>query len=589
MPRGPEPDPLFVNRTHELAEFDAVLRGLSEGYRRHIGLLGLRRIGKTLLLDEVRRRHPANAIAYLAVDEVTASPEDFARAFAAEVLTAVCPRGERVGSSDEALAAAARALHPNVEAAVATLLGVLQGGSYGAVLLHTIRLPGVVSEALDRPLLVVLDEFQEIVQLRRFPDTENLLGALRAALDRPGRVGFTVSGSRVTALRALLQDRNGPLFERFTPLELPPFAPEATLDLATRVWRDEDLTTVEPDAVVRLHKLAGGWPFYTRVVAERTAQLARRGDGRITPDLVDLSFQQEVIGRAATIGLHCRYLLDTALALPNTALRNTVDAVLRAVAAQPAPVARANLVRRLQATYPRTTVYDATRALIDADFLREEGGLLELADPVFALWLVVEPERRDPDAAFRNPRALQRRMQWYEGRHAQDREEMGTLFERRVENLVRQFRGQLVDGRLFGQAGQCQLPVVRAAGRVVVPDSEGRYGPGPDTYELDIVTMGDGPADVWAVEAKHRQGALTRRMVERFLENVRGVAANEGLTFAQRWIVAPRGIRPDAEALARREGLLVSGLRQLRHLERLGQRVFEAALLADRRHGAGPR
>ena len=49
-------EPLFVNRARELAEFGVLLESLGEGRRRHLALLGLRRVGKTMLLDEVRRR-----------------------------------------------------------------------------------------------------------------------------------------------------------------------------------------------------------------------------------------------------------------------------------------------------------------------------------------------------------------------------------------------------------------------------------------------------------------------------------------------------------------------------------------------------
>lgn len=74
---APAPDPLFVDRANELAEFDVILARLAQGIRRHVGLLGLRRIGKTVLVDQVRRRHPTEAIAYVSVDEVVSTPEDF--------------------------------------------------------------------------------------------------------------------------------------------------------------------------------------------------------------------------------------------------------------------------------------------------------------------------------------------------------------------------------------------------------------------------------------------------------------------------------------------------------------------------------
>ncbi|MGH2355267.1 MAG: hypothetical protein ACRDJN_26960, partial [Chloroflexota bacterium] len=200
--------------------------------------------------------------------------------------------------------------------------------SYGALLVAAMRLPAAIADALDRPLVVMLDEFQEITRLRAFPGTENLLGALRAALDRPGRVAFVVAGSRVSALRHLLSDGENPLFTRFEQLELRPFPPEATHELASRLW-DEEGIAAEPDAAVRLHRLTGGWPFYVHAVAARARQLARTGGGRVTDDTIDLAFRHELLGRAAALGQYCRYLLDAALRTDTSGLRNTLEAVLR--------------------------------------------------------------------------------------------------------------------------------------------------------------------------------------------------------------------------------------------------------------------
>ena len=554
-----------------MAEFDAILAHLANGVRRHIGLLGLRRIGKTVLLDELRRRHSSYAIAYLSVDEVISTPEDFVRALAAEILGAVrqaLGRTRVLGQADDDLLAAANFADTTREAMQTLLDAIRSGRSRGALLAEVMRLPARVSAELDLPLLIILDEFQEIVRLRRFRDTDNLLGTVRAAVDRPGKVGFVVAGSRVSVLRALLTDREGPLFQRFESLELGPFAPDATLELAARVWDEDDLG-YEPDAVVRLHKLTGGWPFYIRAVSLRAAQLARGADRRITPDTVDVAFLREVIGRTEDLGQHCRYLLDTVLRAEGEVLRNTVDAVLRAIASHGGPIPRAALARRLRAHHEQARIYRAINHLIDTDFLHEERGLLTLLDPVFGFWLVVEPERRHPDASLGNPYTLQKRLAWYEAQHAQDRTEMGNLFEKRVENLVRQFRGQEVDGKLFGVGSRVRLPTIRQAGKVRVDDPSGRHGGRPDTYEVDIVAIGDGREECWAIEAKHRHGALTEAMVRRFLTCAQVVAAERGYRFERRWIVAPRGVRADAQALALAEGVLASGMRDLARLERL--------------------
>ena len=128
-------DPLFVDRARELAEFDVLLEALAQGRRRHLALLGLRRIGKTMLLDEVRRRHPGAAIPYLALDEVVSTPEEFARALAGETLREAAAQAGIVlppGAADEGLRATARALDSRVLAAVEEVLHLLQPAEPGS-------------------------------------------------------------------------------------------------------------------------------------------------------------------------------------------------------------------------------------------------------------------------------------------------------------------------------------------------------------------------------------------------------------------------------------------------------------------------
>lgn len=231
---------------------------------------------------------------------------------------------------------------------------------------------------------------------------------------------------------------------------------------------------IDPDATTRLHKLTGGWPFYIQTVAARALQIARATDGRIIDDVIDRAFQQELIGRAAALGQYCRYLLDAALRTDSTGARNTVEAVLRQIARWQ-PVTRASLERQLRNHHNHTSIHAAVNRLVDTDFVREEVGALELLDPVFALWLNLEEVRRNPDTAFRNPATLRRMVAWYETQHQRDRQELGRLFEYRIENLVRQFHGQTVDGLLFGADKPVQLPEVRWAGKLRYDDRDGRF------------------------------------------------------------------------------------------------------------------
>lgn len=568
MPVSPLP-PLFVNRVRELDEFASLLEDLDRGRRRHLALLGLRRIGKTMLLDEVRRRHPGFAICYVALDNVVSSPETFARSLVGQLLAAAAKKKgiePPLTRTEEALLNTATALDPKVMALVKEILHWIEKPDYGELLISVMSLPGHISEILGIPLLVMLDEFQDITRLQEAGGTASLLGTVRAALDRQGRVGFAVAGSKVTALRKLIGASESPLFTRFGTVPMAPFGVEATTELASRVW-DEEAIGYDPDAVARLYRLSGGWPLYVHAMTQRARQLARASTGFVTPDIVDLAFREELFGRGTNIGQHCAYLRKTALEDSSTAERNLLEEVLNQVALHQ-PITRTSLLRRIRG-HGRTEVYEAVNRLIDTDFLAQENGALTLLDPIFALWLAAEPARQDPQGVLSDQRAVQKLIAWYEQRHADDRTAMGMLFEKRVENLIRQFAGQEVDGKLLGIEEKITLPTVREIRRVRVDDPRGLYGDGPDSYELELVTIGDRPADCWGVEAKHRRGAMTRKMVERYLENVRAIEKAEKLSFHRRWLVVTRGVRADATALIQAEGILVSGIRQIEKLEHL--------------------
>jgi len=121
----------------------------------------------------------------------SSSPEDFARAFVAETLRAVLRfRGDTtyVGGSDERLRAAAAAVHPDLEPFVTELVAEAHAEAHGRLLSLALRFPAEVSARAAVPLLMMLDEFQDITRLRAFRETNTLLGVFRAALDRPGRV-----------------------------------------------------------------------------------------------------------------------------------------------------------------------------------------------------------------------------------------------------------------------------------------------------------------------------------------------------------------------------------------------------------------
>jgi hypothetical protein len=393
---------------------------------------------------------------------------------------------------------------------------------------------------------------------------------LREALDRRGKVAFTIAGSIVTYVRQILRAGSDPLFSRFDEQYLPPFTPEDTRELAIGVWERVNLGW-DAEAVERIHFLSGGYPFYVHVIARSAADLAHSLGERVTRDCIDLTFQQLLLDRDSTLGIYLQYLYTQAIA--SVRGQNIPDAVMRYLArhewSRIWQVARG--IRRSAGL-----VNDIVTELITIDLLtrRDDGGI-GFVDPLLPVWIAVERERQDPATALANPQIRARVTQVVAERLAALQEELGTLFEKEVHNVVRQFRGQRVLAKLFGGAdGEIRLPVIEDVQNVDLPDPSGKVSGKPGSVEIDGVATG---TETWLVEVKHRRGGVTGAQVEAFRAVGAFFEASTGRVVDRTWIVSATGFRREARERCLASGIYFTDPRRFHQLERAVREKQEAS------------
>ena len=555
---------IFVNRRAQLALFDELLAALEQGDQRHLALLGLRRIGKTMLLDEVRVRHPGKCMPKLPLDVVVSTPEDFALEMMATVLEAACySQGikRKVTTQETSITAAAALLGEAVVPSVEEIVDLLGRASYGRLIPKTLLFPWAVSEALDLPMLVILDEFQSIRKIQNFKNTDNLWAALREALDRRGRVAFVIAGSVVTLMRQILHEGNDPLFTRFREVELPPFEEPDTHELAAGLWERGGMTWTQ-NAVQRLHALSQGFPFYAHTLALAAADQARPATSAVDGDHVDAAFQTEMLDPNRTLSIYCQYLYQQAIG--DVRGENIPDAILRHLAAAEGST-RTDMARAVRRSEGRAQVNRVIDELVRIDVLASRDGRLWFVDPVLPIWTALERERRDPAAVLHNPQARAKVIHSYEERLQGLQEAMGKMFEKRVHNILRQFRGQVVSGKLFGAADRRTLPVIGEVHNVELPDPEGKSSGEPGSVEIDAIAPG---SETWAVECKHRAGGATVAQVAKFLRACEFYEEKTSQRIDRRWYISQTGFRSEAREKCLTEGIYFSTIRDLQRLER---------------------
>jgi hypothetical protein len=234
-----------------------------------------------------------------------------------------------------------------------------------AVLYRLLDLPNTLHERDRVPMLVVFDEFQDLLVAR-----QDLDGALRSRIQYHGdAAAYVYAGSEPSMMRELFDTRERPLFGQADPLALGPLPIDDVLaELADR-FAGEGLDPGE--ALGELTGFAGGHPQRVMLLSYLLAeelQIGRPGTIETAESVV-----RDAIART-----------EAAHQALWSQLRRSERVVLAGVAdglppASPALAAEHRL--------GRNTLHDAAERLVDQGHLVRERNTMRVIDPLLREWL----------------------------------------------------------------------------------------------------------------------------------------------------------------------------------------------------------
>lgn len=339
----------FTDRERELT--DLVGDALSG---QNVVVISPRRYGKTSLVLKARERLSAEGALVSYVDLFKAATlNDLANELATALYNTVVAPFERLKHrADEIFTTLPvrpkLTVNPNgtwdVELAVSD-----QRGEAEDLLEKLLELPQIVARERQRRVVLILDEFQQIVEI-----DEHLPALMRSVFQAQADVAHIFLGSRQHLMQRVFTDRNQPLYRSARSLPLG-VIPAAEFALFIRERCRSSHVAIDQQSVDRLLSITASHPHDTQELAHFVWALARAADGIITTSVVNAALDKVVAAEDA----HYTTLWES--------LTLTQRRVLLAVAREPGKHVFGEAFRRAHRLGAASTVQTALERLLERE------------------------------------------------------------------------------------------------------------------------------------------------------------------------------------------------------------------------------
>ena len=386
----------FYNRRLEVEQLFGVVASLKAGVPRYCAVLGLRKVGKSSLLQEFTRRTAEIADVVIAIVDCSESCVD-ANTFFEDVATAVIDEfliktghaGETgllngVKGDDASLTMTAGRIQAlSIDAlnkGLSTMLEVRKNGeSLRSQYRSIIDLPEMLASETGKNFIVVFDGFQECARLnpqRKVKTTiGNVFQFLRARWQGHERVAYLISGSEITLLEKMIQEESSPFFQHFNPMTVAEFSrPEAQEMFAALLEKSE--YTMAEELLSELVQLTNGHPFYLQVLGEELCKASPETE--IQRDTYKAVVQQTLFESAGRLSLyfagqHTKHIKTS------TSLEKTLVSISEGH----------HRVSEISKDLGQLTgqVSSFISRLVEMDILVKVNDTYQYRDPVFELWI----------------------------------------------------------------------------------------------------------------------------------------------------------------------------------------------------------
>jgi AAA+ ATPase superfamily predicted ATPase len=408
---------LFTNREIELESLDFYLEEFLNGLKENVCILGLRRIGKTILIREFVKMHGEIKSIYLNLEFLFSVPIELSQNFILE---------SAKWFFDKELELYDLVALPG-GAVVKKLLRELEKGEASKT--EVIRLAFEYLRALAREekIVVFMDEFQEILKLKNYRELRNILGIFREYINDE-KILFVISGSFPHIMRDMIANGESPLYNQFKELKLDYFDKYSAYELISKVIEcDEESKRL-------IYQLTGGHPFYIVSIAKRTKLIHRIYELSINLTTIKRAFLIETLYPEGGIYKHCGYLLNTVLSLAK--YKAPLIGILNTLLKEDG-LTQSEIGKRIKVSQGEARLYISELERLDILNRIEDGYYIR--DKVFKMWLDLRKTGEIGDSPKDKPMEIYLKI--LERKYLRAKTELGTAKEYEVREKLREKLG----------------------------------------------------------------------------------------------------------------------------------------------------
>ena len=371
---------MFVNRRKELSTLNSYLDMILSGQNVNVSLFGQRRTGKTELLRKFKKDAERYAIIpYVNLERSIPRMDNFSLHFVTELVRSAT--GDIDTDMDwSQLIVSSQNIGKRTQDSIARLINQLEKekkdiDTIGEALF---RIPKLVSDEKELPVIYIIDEFQEIKGIH-----DRILHIMRANTEKVDSVNYWVAGSIFSAFNDIFKGKS-PFYGQFRRMDLTRFDRGSTYELVDGLLP----FTVPAEHKKIIFKATGGNPFFITAMCRRFHVMSSLMDDPGI-DVLKKSIILEVFDETGIINGHFEYILDVSL----SRFRNTRvyhDILLHISNKNDNLAGISSAVGK-----PSGEVSNYMKALLRTDMIIKEDDRYTMVDPLMGTWFSNRYRRDD--------------------------------------------------------------------------------------------------------------------------------------------------------------------------------------------------